>query len=121
MGNYGWGHIRHEEGRCYCNLGMGSEAVQAEEESMQVRSRERFTRPRAFSLGVLAMGHAQTGQIEQACIISHELVTLTMQLTSGRVQIRLSEVLQALQDHKSLPAVRDVHEAARPALTRSPR
>jgi hypothetical protein len=120
MGNYGWGHVRHEEGRCYCNLGMGSEAVQAEEESMQVRSREQFARPRAFSLGILAMGHAQAGQIEQACDISHDLVTLTMQLTSSRVQIRLSEVLEALDDHKSLPAVRGVHEAAQPALARSP-
>ena len=31
---------------------------------------------------------------------------------SSRVQIRLSEVLEALDDHKSLPAVRGVHEAA---------
>jgi hypothetical protein len=88
---------------------------------MQVRSREQFARPRAFSLGILAMGHAQAGQIEQACVISHDLVTLTMQLTSSRVQIRLPEVLEALDDHKSLPAVRGVHEAAQPALARSPR
>jgi transcriptional regulator with XRE-family HTH domain len=120
MSLYGWGHLRHEEGRCYYNLGMGREAVQAAEESMQVQSRDRFARPRAFSLGVQAIGYAQAKEIEKACIASQELVAVAGQLASERVRIRLAEVLQALREYRNLAAVRDLHEAARPVLAGTP-
>jgi hypothetical protein len=117
MGNYGWGHVRHAAGRCFDNLGLGAGAVQAAEESMPVRSRERFARPRAFSLGVQAIGYAQAGEIEQACTVSHELIALTARLGSRRVRIRLRKILRELSGHQDLPAARDVHEAARQILT----
>ncbi len=116
MGVYGWSHLRHEEGRCYYNLGMGEEAAQAAAESMQVRSRERFARPRAFSLGVQAIGHAQAEEVDQACAVGRELVAVASQLASDRVRLRLAEVLGALRPYRSLAAVQDLYEAARPVL-----
>jgi transcriptional regulator with XRE-family HTH domain len=113
---YGWGHLRHEEGRCYYTLGMGEEAARAAEESMQVRSRDRFARPRAFSLGVQAIGYAQAKDIDKACAVGQELVAVSGQLASDRVRIRLVEVFHALRPYRSVAAVQDLYEAARPVL-----
>lgn len=110
---YGWGHLRHEEARCLVNVGLGEPAVRAAEESLTVRS---DLRPRAFTLGVPAMAHAQSGHIDQACTTAQELITVAGHLSSARVRLRLSEVLQALEPHRAAPAVRDVFEAARPVL-----
>lgn len=113
---YSWGHLRHEEGRCYSKLGMGQEAARAAAESMQVRSRDRFARPRAFSLGVQAIGHAQAKDVDKACAVGHGLVAVVGQLASDRVRIRLVEVLGALRPYRSVAAVEDLYEAARPVL-----
>jgi hypothetical protein len=112
---YGWGNLRHEEARCYYNLGMGEQAVRAAEEAIKVRS---DLRPRAFSLGVQAIGYTQTTprDLDRACAVTHELIELTRQLSSDRVSIRLGEVLDALRPHQELGAVRDVFEAAQPVM-----
>jgi transcriptional regulator with XRE-family HTH domain len=113
---YGRGHLRHEEGRCYYWLGMGEEAARAAEESMQIRSRDRFARPRAFSLGVQAIGHAQANDVDKACVVGQELVAVAGQLASDRVRIRLVEVFRALRPYRSVAAVQELYEAARPVL-----
>lgn len=116
MKMYGWGHLRHEEARCYYHLGMGADAVRAAEDSMRVRTE---TRPRAFSLGVQAIGYIQADQdIERACAIGHELVRLADQLGSRRVTIRLGEVLQVLIPYQGQPDVEDLREAAIPVMGR---
>ena len=79
--------------------------------------RGRYARPRAFSLGIQAIGLAQAGDPEQACVAAHELIAVTPQLRSGRVRARLVEVLRALERYQGSAAVREVHEAARPVLT----
>ena len=56
MRAYGAEHLQHDEGRCYNNLGLGGQAVRAAEESLTTR---RLSRPRAFTLAVKALGHAQ--------------------------------------------------------------
>jgi hypothetical protein len=66
MSAYGLGHVRHDEGRCHANLGIGDRA-QAAQQAMDIRGRGRHARPRAFSLGILAVGHAQAGNVEGAC------------------------------------------------------
>lgn len=111
MEAYGWGHLRHEAARCYYHLGMGDEAVQAAEESLEVR---RDIRPRAFSLGVQIIGLTQTKSvdIERACALSNELIDTAAQLRSRRVTIRLNEALVALSAYRDVPAVRNVLEAA---------
>ncbi len=116
MGVYGWGHLRHEEGRCYYWLGMGQQAARAAEESMQVSSRDRFARPRAFSLGVQAIGHAQARDVDKACAVGQELVAVASQLASDRVRLRLLEVFHALRPYRKEAAVQELDEAARPVL-----
>lgn len=110
---YGWGHLRHEEARCYYNLGMGDRAAKAAEDSISARA---DLRPRAFSLGVQAIGHAQAGEVEAACTVAHELVGLAAQLTSSRVTVRLTEVLGSLRPYRSVTAVQDLYEVAGPVL-----
>ncbi|MFC6885269.1 MULTISPECIES: hypothetical protein [Actinomadura] len=113
MGPYGLGHLRHEEGRCYVNLGMGRDAVRAAEASLAERTE---VRPRAFSLGILAIGHAQSLDVEQACATAHEFLQLASQVSSRRICIRTREVLDALAPYQNEPMVEDVQEAARPVL-----
>ncbi|WP_395107567.1 hypothetical protein [Actinomadura sp. SCN-SB] len=113
MGAYGWGHLRHEESRCYVNLGMGREAVRAAEEALEVRS---DLRPRAFTLGVLAMGHTLMHEVDQACQVAHELVASAGHISSRRICVRLNEVLRALDPYSEERAVAELREAARPVL-----
>jgi Helix-turn-helix domain len=120
MNAYGWGHLRHDEGRCYINLGLGTQAVDAADESMQIRSRDRYPRPHAFSLGIQAIGHAQGDNVDQACDSGHQLLAVAAGLDSQRIRTRLAELLRALADHSSEPAVRDLRDAARPILACSP-
>ncbi|MFV2178739.1 hypothetical protein ACFHW2_40365 [Actinomadura sp. LOL_016] len=113
MGAYGLGHLRHEEARCYVNLGMGRQAVRSAEASLPVRT---DLRPRAFSLGVLAIAHAQALEVDQACARGHELLTLASQISSRRICVRVTEVLAALEAHQAQPEVRELYEAAQPVL-----
>lgn len=113
MGSYGIGHLRHEEARCYVNLGMGRHAVRSAEESLSIRTEPR---PRAFTLGVLSIAHAQTLDIEQACARGHELLALAAQISSRRICLRVNQVLAALAPHRDHAAVADLREAARPVL-----
>src|SRR5215475_4794351 len=115
-GGYGLGHLRHDEGRCYANLGLGAQAAQAAGEAVQVRSRDRHPRPHAFSLGIQAIGHAQAGSVDQACASGHQLLTLAAGLDSHRLRTRVGELLRALAGHAAEPAVRQLREAARPVL-----
>lgn len=112
-GAYGWGHLRHEEARCYVNLGMGRDAVRSAEESLPVRA---DPRPRAFTLGILSIAHAQSLDIEQACVRGHDMLTLASQISSRRVCLRVTEMLTALAAHQGHPAVAELREAARPVL-----
>lgn len=114
MGAYGWGHLRHEEARCYVNLGMGRDAVRSAEESLSVRS---DLRPRAFTLGILSIAHAQSLEVEQACARGHEMLALASQISSRRVCVRVAEMITALAAHQDHPAVVELREAARPVLS----
>lgn len=116
VGIYSWGNLRHDEALCYAHLALGLKASETAEEAMRTHDRARLARPRAFSLGVQAIGYAQAEEIEQACSYGQELITLAGNLSSARVHARLRDVLATLTDHADLPAVRDLREAARPVL-----
>lgn len=113
MGAYGYGHLLHEEARCYVNLGMGRQAIQAAQECLALRT---DARPRAFTLGVLAIGHAQVLDVEAACATARQLVDLAPHISSRRVCIRIDEVLDALRPYDDTPAVSELREAAEPVL-----
>lgn len=113
MGAYGYGHLRHEEARCYVNLGMGRQAVHAAKECLAVRT---AARPRAFTLGVLAIGHAQALEVEASCAAARQLVDLAPQISSRRVCIRIGEVLDALTPYEDDAVVTELREAAEPVL-----
>ncbi len=115
---YGVGHLRHEEARCYVNLGMGRHAVRSAEQSLAIRTEPR---PRAFTLGILSIAHAQSLNIEQACVRGQEFLALAAQISSRRVCLRVAEVLDALRPHQDQPAVAELYEAARPVLARCAR
>jgi hypothetical protein len=112
---YGFEHLRHDEARCLNNLGMGGQAIQAAEESMQAR---RLSRPRAFSLAVQAIGHVRSkdNAVDRACELGTELVSLTSHLASDRVKVELGRVLNVLASYRTSPAVRELTEAAQPVL-----
>jgi hypothetical protein len=117
MSAYSLGHVRHDEARCYSVLGKGDAAAEAAEESMRIRGRGRYARPRAFSLGIQAIGRAQVGDVEPACATAHQLVAIALHLRSRRVRARLHEVLRALQPYQDSALVRELRDAARPVLT----
>ncbi len=115
IGIYSWAHVRHEQARIFCNLGLGAQAVQAVEDSLPARS---DGRPRAFSLAAKASAHLcdSNVDVEQACALTLQVIDHATQLTSSRMLIRLGELLQELTPYAALPAVRHVQEAARPVL-----
>ncbi|MDF5751300.1 hypothetical protein P3X83_01515 (plasmid) [Spongiactinospora sp. TRM90649] len=114
---YEWGHLRHEEARCYANLGMAAEATQAAEDALRVRTE---ARPRAFSLGVAALGYAQApgADIERACALGQDLIDAAAELRSRRLMLRVSEVLQALAPHRGRRDVEALRESATTVLGR---
>ncbi len=112
MSVYGIEHLQHDEGRCYNNLGLGDQAVRAAEDSLQIR---RLSRPRAFTLAVKALGHAQGANkdLDLACDTGRDLLAVTSEIASNRVRLELARVLDALRPYQATPAVRDFLEAAR--------
>lgn len=116
---YGLEHLAHDEGRCLNYLGMGDQAVRAAENSMRARQ---FSRQKAFSLAVQAIGHARSKDkaVDRACEIGHELVAITSQLASDRVRTQLANVLTALRPYQTSGAVHGLMEAALPILRDSP-
>jgi hypothetical protein len=112
---YGVEHLRHDQARCLINLGMGDQAILAAEESMRAR---RLSRPRAFSLAVQAVGHVRSkdNAVDRACQVGTEMVAITAELASDRVRVELARVMAALRPYRTSAAVRDLAEAARPAL-----
>ncbi|MFC4912608.1 hypothetical protein [Actinomadura gamaensis] len=116
VGSYGWGHLQHEAARCYANLGMGPQAVRAATQALTVRT---AGRPRAFSLGILAIAHAQALEIEEACRVGHQFVDLAAQIASRRIVVRVGEVLQALKPYQDRPEVVELREAVEPLLAGS--
>lgn len=115
MGSYGWEHVRHEEARCFYTLGLGDEAVRAVQDSLPART---GTRPRAFSLGVQALGHLQTSDlsVDQACTLTQELISCIRRVRSDRLVLRLGEIMRALKPHARVATVKELQETARPLL-----
>lgn len=115
MSAYGIEHLQHDEGRCYNNLGLGDEAVRAAEDSLKIR---RLSRPRAFTLAVKALGHAQGTQMDlrRACDAGRELVAITSEINSDRVRMELARLLATLRPYKANQAVKEFFEAARPVM-----
>ncbi len=113
MGAYGLGNLQHEATRAYCNLGMGEQAARAAEKALPLRAAQR---PKAFSLGVLAIGQARAGDLSQACATARRLLDLATSLGSRRVWTRVTEVLHALRPYRHDPEVAELFMAYRPAL-----
>lgn len=111
---YELGHLLHDEGLCYSNLGMGAQAVAASEESMRAEGRRiQFARPRAFTLHLQAIGHLQNREIDQACSVGHELVQIAARLSSSRINERVNALLWRMIPYQDVAEVRDLREAAR--------
>lgn len=117
MDVYGLGNLQHEAARCYCNLGLGEQAVQAAESSLSVRATRR---PKALSLGILAIGCVQTGRISEACRVTRQMLELAAPLVSRRVVVRLGDVLHALSPYRHRPDVAELYAESRPVLARLP-
>ncbi|MFJ6661342.1 hypothetical protein ACIQNG_34105 [Streptomyces sp. NPDC091377] len=113
-GIYDLAYLRDEEGHCYRNLSMGTEAVAAEAEAMELRGTgvNGYTRLLAFSLSVQAVGYLQAGEVEQGCVVGTELAYLAPSVSSRRVQRRLQDVLDAAAPFREVPAVKDLYEVA---------
>jgi hypothetical protein len=115
MRAYGVEHLQHDEGRCLNNLGLGDQAVLAADRSLQLRT---LSRPRAFTLAVKTLGHAQGSapDLDAACVSGHELLALMAEIASDRVLTQVAKVLRALRPYQVKPAVSDLFEAARPLV-----
>jgi transcriptional regulator with XRE-family HTH domain len=118
MGPYSRAHLQHEEARCFANLGMGRDAVTAAADALEHRP---VGRPRAFTLGLVAIGHAQRGDVEAACAAGHELLTVARGIPSRRVAIRVAEVAEALHPFRAASSVRELREATAAFAANPPR
>jgi hypothetical protein len=76
----------------------------------------RFARGRQFNLALLAVAHAQSGEIEQASSVGVQAVEAAEGLGSVRSRDYLAALAARLAPHVGLPAVREFSERARPVL-----
>ena len=102
-------------GHCFAALGRGDLAQRFATRSLDMDAR--YVRGRQFNLALLAMAHAQVGEVEQAAAVGAQAVQAAEGLRSARAMDYLAALADRLAPYAGLPAVRDFTEQARPVLT----
>jgi hypothetical protein len=74
---------------------------------------ESHARDKALYACWLADAYLRAGEIEQSASVAGQVIDLSAGVASVRPRQRLAPVVQQLAGHRSMPAVREVLEAAR--------
>jgi tetratricopeptide (TPR) repeat protein len=104
-----------EFGHCLRDLGRHTDASRYAEQCVQVIDHRVFTRSDFFATMVLADAHLKAGEIEQACTVALNALTLGEQLRSARCVNYLREFRIRLAVIKNNPHAADFQEQANKA------
>jgi hypothetical protein len=95
-------------GQCFSALGRGEQTARFADRSLDMDMS--FVRGRAFNLALLAKGHIQQREIEQAAVVGKQAAELTVQLKSARAVDYVVELDSALAEHAANPAVQEFRD-----------
>lgn len=94
-------------GRCYHLLGLTAAARRATEESISL-TQVSMVRNQAVYLTELASTYVPEGEIEEACRLGGEAVTIAHETASGRVLKFVQDLRSDLEPWNDLPAVKEL-------------
>jgi transcriptional regulator with XRE-family HTH domain len=115
IGYFDESYLSAKFGHCFTALGRGDLAIRFAARSLEMDGRA-YARGRQFNLALLAVAHAQSGDLEQASVIGIQAADATEGLRSRRARDYLADLADRLAPHAGLPVVRDFTERARPML-----
>jgi transcriptional regulator with XRE-family HTH domain len=96
-------YVSAKFGHCFRALGQPKQAERFASRSLDMDPR--YVRGRAFNLSLLAVTHAQQGEVEQACAVGGEALDLTSKLDSRRAVNYLVELRTELLPYVGHAAV----------------
>jgi DNA-binding transcriptional regulator YiaG len=98
-------------GRCWAELGRPLRAVPILE-SVLAEYEDSHARDKSLYLTWLAGAYADAGEVEAAAVTTARALDLSANVASARPAKRAAVVLQRLERHRALPAVRELLERA---------
>ena len=98
-------------GRCWSELGRPLRAVPILE-SVLAEYEDSHARDKALYLTWLAGAYTDAGEVEAAAVTTARALDLAADVASARPARRAAVVLQRLEEHRALPAVRELLERA---------
>ncbi|MFC4066913.1 helix-turn-helix domain-containing protein [Actinoplanes subglobosus] len=115
IGYFDESYLAAKFGHCFTALGRGDLAQRFASRSLDMDGRQ-YARGRQFNLVLLAVAHAQTGEVEEAARVGVEAVDAVEGLHSSRARDYLADLADRLSKHAGLPAVQEFTERAAPIL-----
>ncbi|MEU4424187.1 helix-turn-helix transcriptional regulator [Actinoplanes sp. NPDC024001] len=115
IGYFDESYLAAKFGHCFTALGRGDIAQRFAARSLDMDGRQ-YARGRQFNLVLLAVAHAQSGELEEAARVGIDAVEACEGLYSIRARDYLTDLADRLSKHVGLPTVRDFAERARPIL-----
>lgn len=103
LGYFDEAYLSAKFGHCFRALGKPAQAERFAARSL--RMNEQYVRGKAFNLALLATAYAQQGEVERACAIGAQALTLTAQLRSARAARYVRELQAELAPYRQRPVV----------------
>ncbi|GAB1688894.1 hypothetical protein [Krasilnikovia sp. M28-CT-15] len=116
IGYFDESYLATKFGHCFTALGRGDVAQRFASRSLKMDGRQFLPEGRQFNLVLLAVAHAQAGELEETARVGSDAVDAVEGLHSSRARDYLAELADRLSQHVGIPTVRDFAERARPAL-----
>jgi transcriptional regulator with XRE-family HTH domain len=114
IGYFDEAYLSAKFGHCFKELGQAKTAQRFARRSLNMNNS--YMRGRAFNLALLATAHAQAGEVEAACAVGTEALTLVNDMSSVRAIGYIRSLRRELTPFATSPAVRSFDEAAAPLL-----
>ncbi|MBT8224188.1 MAG: hypothetical protein KJO75_01615 [Dactylosporangium sp.] len=115
IGYFDESYLAAKFGHCFTALGRGDLAQRFAARSLDMDGRH-YARGRQFNLALLAVAHAQAGDVEQAGSIGVQAAEAAEGLRSQRTRDYLSDLAKRLAPHAGLPTVEEFTTRVRPVL-----
>ncbi|MFK0172592.1 transcriptional regulator [Streptomyces sp. NPDC090306] len=110
------GEILGQTGSCYLELGHPARAAAAFASAHDVLHRAE-TRTTAQFLSRAATAQMRDGNVDSGCATAHEVLSLTAEIRSARLDDHVQTMLREAQAHANSPAARDLLDRGRDLTT----
>ncbi|MFF5296713.1 helix-turn-helix domain-containing protein [Paractinoplanes globisporus] len=118
IGYFDEAYLAAKFGHCFASLGRGDIAQRFAARSLDMDGKH-YARGRQFNLALLALTHAQTGELEEASRVGIQAADAAEGLSSARARDYLRDLANRLGRHVGLPPVREFVDRVRSTSTDS--